>query len=338
MNTVSLKYYNYSLKLIEAFIEKKNLCAQKLRDSRSPPFDKNGRVEYKYFFQLFNAANDILKDPLLGLHLGQLYRAEGYEAVASHLAYSKDMAEAVSYICRYAVLDHTLSTPIIKRASNAADKLVWAPNFNMHSYPIVPIITEYSLTTYALILDYLAWSHGKGVKQVLFTHSAPEDSSQYNIALDCDVKFGCKENAIVLHDGIFDARLPTANAIKLMEAKAYLDHDLAIFNGQDALHLHVAYKIHELIKTEKPTFPKIASELTMSERTLRRQLHALNINFGDILASVRKERSTQLMSQGRSAAHIADSLWYSDQAAFSRAFKTWHGVSPKHYKREDELA
>jgi len=39
-------------------------------------------------------------------------------------------------------------------------------------------------------------------------------------------------------------------------------------------------------------------------------------------------REQDLLDDGMELAQIAQTLWYSDQAAFTRAYKKWHGVTP----------
>ena len=36
----------------------------------------------------------------------------------------------------------------------------------------------------------------------------------------------------------------------------------------------------------------------------------------------------ELLDDGMELAKIAQTLWYSDQATFTRAYKRWHGVTP----------
>ncbi len=79
----------------------------------------------------------------------------------------------------------------------------------------------------------------------------------------------------------------------------------------------------------------VAETMRFSERTLQRRLADLGTSFREVVDAVRAElawhhvRSSRLlMSQ------IADMLGYETQSAFGRAFKRWHGISPKAARSE----
>ena len=78
----------------------------------------------------------------------------------------------------------------------------------------------------------------------------------------------------------------------------------------------------------------VASELCMSERTLKRQLAHEGTTFSDILEDLRRQKAIQLLDdQQASIERIAERLGYSDVANFNRAFKRWTGTTPGQYRR-----
>ncbi|MGP6088388.1 AraC-like transcriptional regulator QhpR [Antarctobacter jejuensis] len=77
---------------------------------------------------------------------------------------------------------------------------------------------------------------------------------------------------------------------------------------------------------------EIASELGMSERTLRRTLAAEETSFHDIRDECRRSMALALLKRsGLSLSDVAFSLGYSDQTAFSRAFSRWYGEPPSRH-------
>ena len=78
----------------------------------------------------------------------------------------------------------------------------------------------------------------------------------------------------------------------------------------------------------------IAGRLNVSRRTLQQRLGAEGASFRDILLRVRMERARRLIAGGEgSMAQVALAVGYSDQAHFSRAFKTQTGLTPQEYRR-----
>lgn len=79
---------------------------------------------------------------------------------------------------------------------------------------------------------------------------------------------------------------------------------------------------------------QIASQLNMSERTLRRKLREAGTSFRDILDNIKEQKSCELLANhSLSVEHIAHLLGYSDAANFRRAFQKWTGVSPAAYRK-----
>jgi AraC-like DNA-binding protein len=70
----------------------------------------------------------------------------------------------------------------------------------------------------------------------------------------------------------------------------------------------------------------------MSSRTLHRRLQALGINFNQLLKDIRIEMALEYLDEGKlSLTNISELLGYTEQSAFSRAFKHWTGQTPKQY-------
>ncbi|MEJ2309277.1 MAG: AraC family transcriptional regulator [Gammaproteobacteria bacterium] len=77
----------------------------------------------------------------------------------------------------------------------------------------------------------------------------------------------------------------------------------------------------------------VARQLGMHQRTLNRKLGKLDTSFRKELEKMRFELSRQMLAnQEISINKIASFLDYSDQAAFSRAFKAWSGISPSAWR------
>lgn len=77
----------------------------------------------------------------------------------------------------------------------------------------------------------------------------------------------------------------------------------------------------------------LASELCMSPRTLRRHLQSHDTSYKALLEEERKRVAlAQIRKPDVSIEELALSLGYCDTSSFSRAFKRWYGLSPKHFK------
>ena len=84
---------------------------------------------------------------------------------------------------------------------------------------------------------------------------------------------------------------------------------------------------------ESPSMKRVVAAAGMSPRTFQRQLKEEGASFSDLLADVRRsETLKRLKERNLTIAAIATDLGYSDQAAFTRAFRRWTGVPPSRFR------
>jgi AraC-like DNA-binding protein len=77
-----------------------------------------------------------------------------------------------------------------------------------------------------------------------------------------------------------------------------------------------------------PTLDTLALDLSMSSRTLRRQLARAGSSFQDILDDVRRAAAEDLLAAGESVTSIAARVGYANAPAFIRAYRRWTGRTP----------
>lgn len=92
----------------------------------------------------------------------------------------------------------------------------------------------------------------------------------------------------------------------------------------------VAARLHEGASLER-----VARELRLSARTLRRRLEQLGITFQELLADVRRTRAVEYLTHTEEAVErIAERLGYGDPSNFRRAFRRWTGQPPAAYRAQ----
>jgi AraC-like DNA-binding protein len=111
-------------------------------------------------------------------------------------------------------------------------------------------------------------------------------------------------------------------------------HDRVIDQYLDALdRTEIASQVRAgiiaLLPDGKVTVDKVAAQLLLSPRTLRRQLLLEGETFKNIFTQTRKELAIHYMEKNSlPLSEIAFLLGFSELSAFSRAYKSWFGVSP----------
>ena len=115
--------------------------------------------------------------------------------------------------------------------------------------------------------------------------------------------------------------------LKLLVAK--LERDLSLLGQTVSETESVRRYLEKIIGDEPPTIKHIAQLMNTQDWALRRKLKQEGTSFRRILETVRKERYELLEQQNiHTQVQIAGLLGYSEQSAFSRAYKKWYGAAP----------
>lgn len=85
-----------------------------------------------------------------------------------------------------------------------------------------------------------------------------------------------------------------------------------------------------------PTFEEVADALGMSQGTLRRRLKAECTSYQALKDHIRRDVAIELLSDpANSVFSVACAVGFSEASTFSRAFRSWTGLSPTAYRTQD---
>lgn len=328
---VSPLYFFQVLGIVEEMGLSRDLALQKLgMDVTTKPNPKT-RYSLELFDGLLSIAARELNNPHIAISVGEKFRIATYTNLGSILAFCKDIEEAAYINKRYSSLVHTLGVPSLKKVdfgNGLKDTFLWEPNFPKSDYQNFYKATEYVISNYLTSLNWLAWGFGVGVVEVHYAHTPAEPVEYYDELLGCKNKFGMDCYRLIMADDIINRPLPTANAHQLKILKAKQDIILNAHNNVNNIISRVENEILNVTRNQKPTIKVIANNLGLTDRTLKRHLKAQSTTYSEIVERVKRNMCDELLDEGVALAEIAHSLWYSDQAAFTHAYKKWHGVPP----------
>ncbi|AOE83043.1 AraC family transcriptional regulator [Pseudomonas sp. TCU-HL1] len=161
-----------------------------------------------------------------------------------------------------------------------------------------------------------------------FTHAAPTYEAEYRRLLGPNLHFGCLHNRMVIANHWLDTHLPNHQPVALRQALNLLELESA----QVQQKIDLLQTVERAIARDLPhgsLIEKVANDLNMSSRTLRRRLTEHAMTFDALLEQVRRARAMSLLSNPEMPIErIAEELGYSDVRGFRRAFKRWTGLSP----------
>lgn len=180
-------------------------------------------------------------------------------------------------------------------------------------------LEDFSLVFAANLLRFLCgpkWTPAR----VTFAHREPAERRPYDAFFTAPLGFGAPISAVVF-DPAWLPRRPEASAPAPPAAlPPALDLDIAI----RARRAVIAGLAQGIVGVDS-----VASSVGLSKRTLNRRLAERGTSTRELIADVRLQIARQLLRDTDLAiADIANTICYSDVAAFSRAFSAKVGQSP----------
>ncbi|WP_313953542.1 AraC family transcriptional regulator [Accumulibacter sp.] len=168
--------------------------------------------------------------------------------------------------------------------------------------------------------------------RVFLRRPLPADPSPYHDFFACDLHFGAEEDALVLSTEDADALLPTANRELAATFDAILAEQLARRREEDLVSRCQVFLLKQLTSGE-PSVGDLVKTLGVSRRTLQRKLREMGTSYQQLLEETRYELARHYLHDSvKSVTEITFLLGFSEQGAFTRAFKRWSGTPPSDYR------
>lgn len=150
----------------------------------------------------------------------------------------------------------------------------------------------------------------------------------------CKVKGDCAGYALQLPAGAMQFPIPTADPALLGHLRQHGEAQLSAHpNVERSMSERVTALLGDRLPGKAPNGDQVAAELGMTRRTMTRRLAAEGTSFKALLEGTLCELAKRFLRNGEGIAQVAFMLDFSDQAAFSVAFKRWTGETPARFRR-----
>ncbi|CAN5923312.1 hypothetical protein BH11MYX4_BH11MYX4_49580 [soil metagenome] len=161
------------------------------------------------------------------------------------------------------------------------------------------------------------------------SHPSP---TRHAALFGCEVRLDAPVSSLRLSRASGELPLRTADPT-LASTLAAVAEQLG-FGGEETPDIErvVRSRLRDLIERGGADAASVARTMGTSERTLHRRLAAVGRSFQEVVDAFRVTESERLLLSRRPLAEIAIALGYSDQSAWSRAWKRWKGVSPSEWR------
>ena len=195
-------------------------------------------------------------------------------------------------------------------------------------------VTEAVFAGYAVFGRWLTWLYDQEIAAMRFRHARPPHASLCDSLFSCETQYDARLDVMELDPALADMPLPQSNPDLLDIMCARLDRALAEMNRPLSAEAGTFQCIQSMLSAGALSLKSVAEALGYSERTLRRRLSQEGTSFRSVLEAARKDAcDVYIRERKKSIAEIAQALGYSEQSAFTRAFKKWYGSSPSAFIR-----
>jgi AraC-like DNA-binding protein len=174
-----------------------------------------------------------------------------------------------------------------------------------------------------------------GPLAVYFKHPKPRTTAKHDAYFGCPVYFNSDKDALLVSRGMLKTpnRLGDESISKFFDD--HLESEVLELKDSEALDQLVCKQISRSLSEGIPTVADMARHLGMSSRSLQRKLAGQNLSYRTLVEKSRRRLARRLLRQtDYSLAEIAFMTGFSEQSAFTRAFKRWEGEPPRSYRLE----
>lgn len=267
--------------------------------------------------------------PALGIEAGLRYHFTAFGMLGFAMASSRNVRSALELALRHFNLTFAFTT---FRVSETKDETVVTVDDEGLPEDIRRFIVERDCAAVICVQRDLA-PDNPSATAIHFAFTAPADIKHYQALLGIRPVFGAKISHIKLKNDLMLTPLPQANETARRAAEEQCHTQLERLRSGLALSTRIRDRL--IRESERmPDISRIAQDLCMTPRTLRRRLDMEGTSFTKIREHVRLSMAEEMLSTTRlSIEQIATRLSYSEPSCFINAFKRWKGITPLAFRK-----
>ncbi|MBI3677805.1 MAG: AraC family transcriptional regulator [Proteobacteria bacterium] len=298
--------------------------------------DPDNRIAFAKYIALMRAGQELAGDPALALHFGGAFDIAELSIVGLIGQAAETAADALEQLDRYTnlVADVEVDDPSGKRlVLTRIGGQLWLIDRRKNPNDF-PEMTESSFARMARGSARLPGGT-RFIREVHVTHAAPSYRAEYDRIFQVPVFFESDKNALLLTDDSWlriKSQNPSRYVFGLLSKRA--EALLESLQSSASTRARVESLLIPILHTGNTNMDAIAAKMALSRQTLLRKLKAEGATFEKVLDQLRHKLALHYLSEKKvSMTETAYLVGFSEQAAFSRAFKRWTGASPREMRK-----
>lgn len=290
--------------------------------------DPDRRVAAEVHYKLWEHAEQVTADPAVGLHAGQVIDPERMGLVG-HVFFNCDtLGEAVTqYVRLHSLINESVNLSFEQIGEQAV--LTWqadSPEHYCRQDMDRTLAAALCRTRHFICPDIQAeWAE--------IAHPRPEYACEYEELFAGPVTFGASATRLAFNSRHMSHPIPHRNRYIHSAVLRQVNRLLARLQTRRSFGRKIHRLISRQMSTDKIDADTLAKQCHMSRQTLYRRLKKEGLGFHELVEQVRKDKALRYVASDYYAlGEIAFLLGFSEQSAFSRAFKRWTGMTPAQYR------
>jgi len=262
-----------------------------------------------------------LQEPDITLKIASMIRT-GHLGIVGYLLHTcANAAEALACLRRYRKLIVTAVEDMKVLFQQDTIELRWE-----HNPTIDPLVLELGIAIMVQFSRQLVNQHLSPIRVNLM--QMPPSVEPYEQYYGCPVHFQHGWASVVFPATYLS--IPISQPDKTLQdiLQQQADTALQALPKTDEFMKRVHQHLARLCQDGQPHVDELADRLHLSIRTVQRRLLDSGTTFQQALDEVRQQLCWQYLQQDIQLSDIAQLLGYSDQSAFTRAYKRWTGSTP----------
>ncbi len=263
-----------------------------------------------------------------GLLIGEDFSLTNLGIIGRLMRNSTTVGEALRMLVLHLHLHDRFAVPLMIKSDTSHVFLGYSTH--LQALPGAAQLHDLAITVIHQILIELCGRNWTSL-HVQFAHHKPKDISHYRRLFGRHIRFNAEISGLSIPAELLDHHIADAD----LKQHANLMRTIQEIENRGVLSFSekVQRMQHQLLLSGSTLSSTIAKLFGISERSLRQQLQVEGTNMQKILAKIRFELSQQLLQETQlPISEIAAALCYTDPAVFSRAFRSWTGVSPRQWR------
>jgi AraC-like DNA-binding protein len=277
--------------------------------------------------RVYELADAATNDPSFGLSIAEFVHATSLHALGFSLLASSTLESFCRRVVRYFRLVSTNADCQMERTATEY-RLVMTPTMDRQQY----YPQDAWMATGVRFMREIYRPDFAPLSVCLSRPRPREKVQRFEQFFGTTVVYGCPTNSLILDPRVMSLELPAANAELARQNDAVVMALLARMDRDDII-ARVRALFIELLPSGECSKEKVAARLNMSDRSLQSKLATRNTSYRNLLNETRRELAQLYIRQGlHSVSEVTYLLGFADVSSFSRAFRSWEGLSPSEYK------